>query len=541
MVYCIRKLNGSISKNHKFIKTRNMKKFSEEAFLRDVASIDWEQALGFSSDANLLVQQFSDVFSQVIKKHAPLRQIRVSEKYCPWINSDSKNLIRTRDELKRSAVKHKSQHLMNSYKQYRNQANALNEKLKKQYSSNKINNNKGNMNDSWQTINQLLNKRSQSTNIVSLKESSQTIFDKQRISNKIDEYFYSNGERLAADIVHTSNPLLSKEICINGDGRIFDFREINEGDTHQAVSRIKVKKSFGNDNISSYFLKIAFPYISRILMLIFNTSIETSTFPVSWKIARVTPIYKEGEKSERAYYRPISVLPVLSRLFEKLTYGQLYQYLERGGFLTSDQSGFRALHSSATCLLKCTDDWYSGMDEELLTGLISIDLKKAFDTDDHEILCKKLKHYGVVGKELSWFKSYLSNRKQYSRINGVDSNVNDINVGDTQGSCLGPFLFLVYINDLPCIVKSSKVSMYADDTSIYHSSKDIAQLNAVLNEELRRLDRWLKGNKLSLNVAKTRSMLITTKQKKKYLTAANQALQPSIREERIKLYAMLSI
>ena len=117
----------------------------------------------------------------------------------------------------------------------------------------------------------------------------------------------------------------------------------------------------------------------------------------------------------------------------------------------------------------------------------------------------------------------------------MDSNVNDINVGAPQGSCLGPLLFLLYINDLPCIVKSSKVSMYADDTSIYHSSKDIAQLNAVLKEELRRLDRWLKGNKLSLNVAKTCSMLITTKQKKKYLTAANQALQPSIREEHIEV------
>ena len=175
------------------------------------------------------------------------------------------------------------------------------------------------------------------------------------------------------------------------------------------------------------------------------------------------------------------------------------------------------------------------MDEGLLTGLISIDLKKAFDTVDHETLCQKLEHYGVVGKELSWFKSYLSNRKQYCRINGVDSNVNDINVGVPQGSCLGPLLFLVYINDLPCIVESSKVSMYADDASIYHSSKEIAQLTAVLIDEPRRLDRWLKGNKLSLNVAKTRSMLITTKQKRKYLTAASQALQPYFREEHIEV------
>ena len=116
----------------------------------------------------------------------------------------------------------------------------------------------------------------------------------------------------------------------------------------------------------------------------------------------------------------------------------------------------------------------------------------------------------------------------------MDSNINDINVGVPQESCLGPLLFLVYINDLPGIIKNSKVSMYADDTSIYHSSKDM-QLKTALNEELQRLDRWLQGNKLSLNVAKTRSMLITKKQKKTYLTASNQALQPSNREEHIEV------
>ena len=106
------------------------------------------------------------------------------------------------------------------------------------------------------------------------------------------------------------------------------------------------------------------------------------------------------------------------------------------------------------------------MDEGLLTGLISIDLKEAFDTVDHESLFQKLEHYRVVGKELSWFKSYLSNRKQYFQLNGVDSKVNDINVGVPQGSCLGPLLFLVCINDRLCIVENFKVSMYADDTNI---------------------------------------------------------------------------
>ena len=424
---------------------------------------------------------------------------------------------------------------MNSYKQCRNRVNALNKALKKQYFSNKIFYNKGNMKESWQTINQLLNKRSQSTNIVSLKDSSQSIYDKQGISNKMNEYFCSIGEKLAADIDVISNPLLSNEIIINDGGRIFDFCSINERKIQEAISKINIKKSFGYDNISGYFLKLAFPLISKTLALIFNASIETSTFPDIWKVARVTPIYKEGEKSDKSNYRPISVLPVLSRIFEKLIYDQLYQYLDGSGFLTSDQSGFRPLHSTATCLLKCTDDWYSGMDKGHLTGLISIDLKKAFDTVDHKILCQKLEHYGVTGRELSWFNSYLSNRKQYCRINGVDSNIKEIEVGVPQGSCLGPLLFLVYINDLPCIMVNSKVSMYADDTSLYYLSSDISQLNDALNEDLKKLDRRLKGNKLSLNVVKTRSMLITTKQRKKYLETSDQNFKPSIREENVQV------
>ena len=133
------------------------------------------------------------------------------------------------------------------------------------------------------------------------------------------------------------------------------------------------------------------------------------------------------------------------------------------------------------------------MDEGLLTGLISIGLKQALDTLDLKILCQKLKHYSAAGKGLSWFVAYRSSRKQYCRINGVDSNINIINVGVPQRSCFGPLLFLAHINHLPCIVKSSKVFMYADDTSIYYSSTNITLLNTTFDKEVRRLDRWLKG------------------------------------------------
>ena len=209
--------------------------------------------------------------------------------------------------------------------------------------------------------------------------------------------------------------------------------------------------------------------------------------------------------------------------------------MKENGLFTSDQSGFLRLHSTLTCLLKTSDDWYNGLDLGKLVGLVFIDLKKAFDTVDHDILCKKLELYGVQQRELSWFRSYLSNCKQFCRVNGVDSDVGEIEVGVPQGSCLGPLLFLIYINDLPQTVQGSSVTMYADDTSLCHQSHDLTQLNEAIDSDLTKLETWLQGNKLSLNVAKTHSMLISTKQKHNSLKSRSEALELKIRDNELEV------
>ena len=175
------------------------------------------------------------------------------------------------------------------------------------------------------------------------------------------------------------------------------------------------------------------------------------------------------------------------------------------------------------------------MDLGKLVGLVFIGLKKAFDTVDHNILCKKLELYGVQQRELSWFKSYLTNRKQFCRVDGVDSEIGDIEVGVPQGSSLGPLLFLVYINDLPQAVQDSNVCMYADDTSLCYQSHDLTRLNEAINSDLRKLDAWLQGNKLSLNVAKTHSMLVSTKQKHNILKGQNEDLTLKIRDNELEV------
>ena len=262
---------------------------------------------------------------------------------------------------------------------------------------------------------------------------------------------------------------------MNPGKKCFRYKTINVRHIRDAIGKIKTSKGFGTDNLSSYFLKLAIPYIENSFGHIFNISLENSKFFDDWKTARLTQIFKDGEKSDKSNYRRISVLPVISRLFEKLVFNQLYQYLDHNDLLSPNQSGFRRLHSTVAFLLKNTDNCYTGLDSGQMLGMIFVDLKKAFDTVDHRVLCNKLKLIGIQHRELSWFKSYLSNRTQYCSVGGYDSEAGEMEVGVPQRSCLGPQLFLLYINDLSNI-SQGKVSTYTDDTSLCHMSNDISRL-----------------------------------------------------------------
>ena len=453
-----------------------------------------------------------DLISNWLKENELIINMKEGKTEALLFGTDMKHycleLAKTRDKLKSQAVKGNSKLLMECYKQIRYRVNNMNTQLKRKYFSEKLTQFQGDLKKTWKTINQVINKKSGTTVVPCLTVDGQTVRGHKDIASSMNEYFCSVGNKLSEKIPKKANPLLSGEYAIETPPLSFSFSAIMTDKLSSTLNKMKTSHGSGHDGIASFYLKIALPVVGGSLCDLFNKSLFAGKFPEDWKIARIAPIFKSGAKDDRSNYRPISVLPFISRLFEKLIFNQFYEYLDANKSLYEHQSGFRLLHSVATALMASTNDWYLNIDNRKYTGLIFIDLKKAFDTVDHEILLEKLKMYGVTDLEHDWFTSYLDNRKQFCRINGSSSDVKGINCGVPQGSCLGPLLFLIYINDLPFSLQKSHVSMYADDTTISLSSKSIGDLQNDLNLDLLKLQDWLHANKLSLNVVKTQSLII---------------------------------
>ena len=325
--YAIRKFQGGSKRQHKVIKTRQMKHFDLNAFLQDLALIDWKTHLRSSADISTIVNTITSLISGVIQKYAPLVERRVSERYAPWISEDLKNLCKTRDRIKSAAVKNKSEMLMSAYRQLRNKATKMNRAAKMAYFSDKLQASQGDLKETWATINKLVNKRSNTTNITALEVDGQTIDDPVGMANSMNDFFSSIGVKLCNDIPNTENDLLNGDYDINPTAATFLFTPIESEQVIKAMRKFKTSQGQGLDEISSFFLKAGMPILAEPLAALFNLSLSNGVFPDLWKMARIAPIHKADATVKRSNYRPISVLPVLSRLFEKLIYDQLYNYL----------------------------------------------------------------------------------------------------------------------------------------------------------------------------------------------------------------------
>ena len=330
--------------------------------------------------------------------------------------------------------------------------------------------------------------------------------DKQQISNNMNAYYSAVG------------PDTNKSVGESRKDPSFFLSKNKERVTHQlltcrftrqdvmnACRLLHPKTSCDAYGLSQKVILGDMDILAPMFVHLINCSLSSGKCPDMSKIARVIPVYKnKGEKYLFTNYRPISLLPIFSKIIEKLVYNKIFHFLMRYGILFKSQYGFRKGHNTTHATLDFLKTIENAMKENELSIGVFCDLSKAFDTLDHEILLMKLDHYGIRGKWLSWIRSYLTNRQQYVDMDGTKSSLAPILYGVPQGSILGPLLFLIYINDLPAALDKVIPVMFADDTNLVIKGKNINELVTTLNAELDSLSDYFKANKLKLNVDKTK-------------------------------------
>ena len=462
----------------------------------------------YENDPNASLQIWYQIFDEVLNKHAPVVRKRVKNDFQPaWYNNEILHARQMRD-------KYKKQGLWAEYKYWRNRTTYLIDDSKRKYYSDIVKDSRD-PKVLWKCIHSL-NPSKPVKPCELVTENNDKVTDPKVVANTFNEFFTSCVQNLRSNNDYPSpeynilTDFVKKRLPQNKE---FIIPPVRLDELLHDILKLDANKSTGTDNISPRILKISAPFISSSLTYIFNRIIDSGTFPTLLKNAKVLPAYKAGDKCFPTNYRPISVLPTVSKLIEKHVARHMYEYLSDFNLLHPAQSGFRPFHSCQTALVNLTDKWLQEMNNGNLNVAIFLDLRKAFDVVDHHIMCKKLKIYGFHENVITFFSSYLNERTQQVQIGSIHSDKMNIKYGVPQGSILGPLLFILYINDLPLCIKNCKTDMYADDSTIHISGKMLDDVQTKAQSDLVMVEKWCNNNGMFINCEKTKCMLIGTRQK----------------------------
>jgi len=446
---------------------------------------------------------------------APEKTFRITHKNIlrePWMTSGLLKSSKIKAKMYRDSIdKPKNSESHQKFVTYRNAFNKLKKACKQNYYTDQLSQFKNDTRKTWNILREVIGKRNDACTISeTFNINNVMIEDPKIISDHFCKYFSEIGPKFANQIPTPDKPY-NEYLKNTGNVNSFFLAPTDSVEIARIIMSLKPKKSSGQDGISSKLLQTLCIQLSIPISIIVNKSMSSGKVPTAMKIAKVIPIYKSKDKMVMGNYRPISLLPALSKILEKLVHQRLYKCMCKYDVLFNNQYGFRSQHSTVDAVAKFTSDVMTSLEDKLLTVGVFLDLSKAFDTINHDILLKKLAHYGVRGVALEWFRDYLSNRIQFVSYCGVQSDNRNVTCGVPQGSVLGPLLFIIYTNDLPNALIHSRCILFADDTTVYYSNKDENSMIKNIEIDLISLSQWFYANKLSLNVGKTNFVIFCPK------------------------------
>lgn len=516
-------------RNYQFVECRDFSVQNMNTFLNILSKENWLPVFfanvedKFKIFDNIFLYNFNLVFT--LKKV----KINVSKNKGNWINNDLILEEKEISDLIKYAKHTGNAELVNYCKLRNNDYKKRLVEAKKSFYNEQIRKSDNICKKTWEIINKETGKNGKNlhSSIHSINVDNDVISDPLNISNKFNNYFIRVIEELVQTAPEINNLLqnLQDNTRVNPISNPFRCQPVTEHEIEKIISSLKNKLSSGHDNIPLKLIKyVAKPLLKPLVHLI-NSSLITGIFPENLKMSKVVPIFKKGEKSELGSYRPVSLLPSISKIYERVMYNRLVKHLQNNNLFDTEQHGFRKGRSVITALIEFSESIIDSLDKGEKVAGIYMDLTKAFDSISHEILLMKLKILGISELCLNWIRSYLTDRTQYVEIKSIEgdkvmkykSEILKIKHGVPQGSILGPLLFICYIQGMPLMLKKcngtkSQLVLYADDSNLITSAKNFRDLEVACKKQIESIQTYFHENTLFLNLSKTKYMTFSTRQ-----------------------------
>ena len=499
-------IKSNISQEH-ITKKRKLTEENLQNLKKALADADWSNVV-HESDPETAYDAFFEIFNREYNTLCPVVNKKTKNRRVlprnPWMSAGLMTSRRTKEKLLNDKIKLKTSESREKYYEYNRIYSKLIKTSKRLHYAREFAGAKGDSKKTWDLLRGVLKlgeKKSEGAVPKSINYEGEVLVG-EKIADGFNKYFSSVGPELAKSIPKSK---LGADTYLKGKtNRKFKFQELCPESIEWYLQKLKDKTSVGFDGISSRVIKRVTPVIVEPICHLFNLSLKSGFIPQEFKISRVIPLFKAGKRDDFGNYRPISIIPALSKLFEIVLNEQIRSYFNCFELFTSAQFGFRKGSNPTMAVAKFIDKIFKSQ-QDISLGVF-IDVRKAFDTVDHRILLRKLQFYGFDGIELNLMTNYLSNRFQYTDIDGVCSGLKEILAGVPQGSILGPLLFLIYVNDFPCSTEFESF-LFADDTSLFMSGKTLADLQIKAQVELGKVEEWFQANTMQINSKKTRYII----------------------------------